>query len=107
MSNVTAHNQQIFYKEVNPLWLYLIEYIRVSRVEEVGQPLLDPFDHLRPHRVYQEIITRHGVSFVTEGRRNTSMLKISYWFILSSFIKGKLLLLDNKTFEGDQRETFM
>lgn len=50
------------------LWLYLEEYIRVSRVEEVGQPLLYPFDHLWPHRVHQEVITWHYVSFVTEER---------------------------------------
>lgn len=56
------------------LRLYLIEYVGVSRVEEVGQPLLYPSDHLRPHRVHQEIITWHYVSFVTEGR-GTSILK--------------------------------
>lgn len=60
------------------LWLYLKEYVGVSRVEEVRQPLLDPFDHLRPHRVHQEIITWHCVSFVTEGRGGSSKLKIYY-----------------------------
>lgn len=54
--------------------LYLIEYVRVSRVEEVGQPLLYPSDNLRPHRVHQEIITWYYISFVTEGR-DTSTLK--------------------------------
>lgn len=53
---------------------YLVEYVRVSRVEEVGQPLLYSSDYLRPHRVHQEIITWYYVSFVTEGR-DTSTLK--------------------------------
>lgn len=54
--------------------LYLVEYVRVSRVEEVGQPLLYPSDYLRPHRVHQEIITWYYVSFVTESR-GTGTLK--------------------------------
>lgn len=58
------------------LWLYLKEYVGVSRAEEVSQPLLDPFDYLRPHRVHQEIVTWHYVSFVTEERVNISTLKI-------------------------------
>ncbi len=50
------------------MWLYLIENVRVSRVEEIGQPLLYAFDHLRPYGVHQEVIAWHYVSFVTERR---------------------------------------
>lgn len=64
------------------MWLYLIEYVRVSRVEEVSQPLLYRFDYLWPHRVHQEIITWHDVSFVTEERGNFILLK--YVMILST-----------------------
>lgn len=45
---------------------YLKENIRVSRVEDVRQPFFYSFYHLWPHRVHQEIVTRHCVSFVTE-----------------------------------------
>lgn len=45
---------------------YGIEHIRVSGAEQVGQPLLDRSDHLGPHGVYQEIITRHRVSSLTD-----------------------------------------
>lgn len=50
--------------------MYLIEYVRIPRVEEVRQPFLYAFNYLRPHRVNQEIITRHCVSFVTEEREH-------------------------------------
>lgn len=45
---------------------YGIEDIRVPGVEQVGQPLLYRPDHLGPHGVYQEIITGHRVSSVTD-----------------------------------------
>ena len=48
---------------------YGVEDIRVSGVEQVGQPLLDGSDHLGPHRVHQEIITRHRVGSVAEPTR--------------------------------------
>lgn len=57
------------------LLLYLIKYVRITSVEQVRQPLLNPSDHLWPHWVYQEIITWYCVGFVTEGRGIT-ILKI-------------------------------
>lgn len=50
------------------LQLYLVEYVGVSRVKDVGQPFLYAFDHLWPNRVHQEIITWHYVSSVTENK---------------------------------------
>ena len=45
---------------------YLIEYVWVARVEEVGHPFLYAAYYLGPHRVDQEIVAWHHVSFVTE-----------------------------------------
>lgn len=70
------------------LWMYLIEYVGVSRVEEVRQPLLYSFDYLWPHRVHQEIIARHYVSFVAEERgtaahlKNVITLPAGHWVLL-------------------------
>lgn len=48
---------------------HLVEDVRVARVEEEREPLLDAFDHLRPHRINQEVIARHNISFVTGERK--------------------------------------
>ena len=91
-------NQKLFHSKcihtpTVSLWLYLIEYVRVSRVEEIGQPFLYPFDHLRPHRVHQEIVTWHYVCFVTEERENIGTLKICYdTFYTGQYVSHRLIL---------------
>lgn len=48
------------------LWMYLVENVRVSGVEEVREPFFNSFDNFWPNRVHHEIITWHRVCFVTE-----------------------------------------
>lgn len=66
---------------------HLVEDVRVARVEEERESLLDASDHLRPHRVNQEVIARHNISFVT-GERKVAIVRAS-----NTCISGKNIII--------------